>query len=205
VIRLALLCITLLWAQGAGATQDAWPALYDVTGVAADDVLNVRAAPDASAEIIGTLKPDATNVEVIEPSERQGWGRVNTGGRSGWASLRFLQRQPGQWYGKIPQIRSCFGTEPFWHMRVTPGGEGEWATPEATAPLSLDPGTGSENHRGHSVFLGRSGDTEFTVLVRYAQCSDGMSDQHFGLAADILRRPDRGAPELLTGCCSLVP
>jgi uncharacterized protein YgiM (DUF1202 family) len=71
-----LLC---LWALPALATQEAWPALHDVSGVAADDVLNIREAPDASAAIIGKLKPDAENVEVIRPDDHHSWGLVNTG------------------------------------------------------------------------------------------------------------------------------
>ena len=39
--------------------------MFDVTGVAANDVLNIRAAPDASAEIIGTLSPNARDIEVV--------------------------------------------------------------------------------------------------------------------------------------------
>ena len=99
----ALLLLFLL-AGPAAATQDQWPALFDVSGVAPDDVLNIRAAPSASAEIIGTLAPDAAGVEVVRPDSRHGWGLVNTGEGSGWASLAFLVRRPGQWLGaEIPK------------------------------------------------------------------------------------------------------
>ncbi|MEO1155590.1 MAG: SH3 domain-containing protein, partial [Pseudomonadota bacterium] len=47
-----------------GAAQG-YPALFDVTGVASDDVLNIRSAPSATAEIIGTLAHNETGVEVV--------------------------------------------------------------------------------------------------------------------------------------------
>ncbi|MFD2813860.1 SH3 domain-containing protein [Paracoccus aerius] len=77
------LALTLALAGPALATQEyILPTLFDVTGVASDDVLNIRAEPNAKAAIIGTLAPDAFRIEVVE--ERQGWARVNTGeGRAG--------------------------------------------------------------------------------------------------------------------------
>lgn len=75
-----------LIASAAAATFDAWPALYDVSGVASDDVLNIRAEPSADAPIIGTLAHDATNVEIIRDGEN-GWGLVNTDeGTAGYPS-----------------------------------------------------------------------------------------------------------------------
>ncbi|MGB3280174.1 MAG: peptide-binding protein, partial [Pseudorhodobacter sp.] len=56
----------LLWVVGFGlARAETLPALFDVTGVAADDVLNLRAAPDGVAEILGALGPSAKDVEVV--------------------------------------------------------------------------------------------------------------------------------------------
>lgn len=59
--------------------QDIYPALHDVTGVAADDVLNIRSEPSASSPIIGTFSPFETDVEVVALSPDGGWGRVNAG------------------------------------------------------------------------------------------------------------------------------
>lgn len=78
-----------LIASAAAATFDAWPALYDVSGVASDDVLNIRAEPSADAPIIGTLAHDATNVEIIRDGEN-GWGLVNTDEGTGWVSFAYL-------------------------------------------------------------------------------------------------------------------
>ena len=69
------------------SAQD-YPLFHNVTGVAANDVLNVRASPSAGTPILHFLPPDAHWVEVVEVQGN--WGRINFGEGSGWASLRFL-------------------------------------------------------------------------------------------------------------------
>ena len=64
------LALLLALALPSGAAAKGLPALHDVTGVAADDVLNVRARPDASAPVLGALTPDATGVEVVADAIR---------------------------------------------------------------------------------------------------------------------------------------
>jgi hypothetical protein len=124
-----LLAALLLLATPAAA-QDALPILADVTGVAADDVLNVRAAPNAGAEIVGTLAPDMRGVEVAGLDPSGGWGLVNSGERAGWAAMRFLAPRADVWRaGALPEGLTCFGTEPFWSLRPG-GGRLVLATPE---------------------------------------------------------------------------
>ena len=65
------LAVALFVASPVWANEDRWPALLDATGVAGDDVLNVRAAANASALVIGTLAPDARDIEVIGPDDRE--------------------------------------------------------------------------------------------------------------------------------------
>jgi hypothetical protein len=60
-----------------------------VQGVAADDVLNVREAPD---------KPDATGVRGTQNRRRVGasiWREVECGNLRGWVNERFLARDTG--------------------------------------------------------------------------------------------------------------
>ena len=68
--------LTLLFLALPAQAQD-FPALYAVTGVAADDVLNIRSRPDAGAPIIGALAPDSTGVEVLGRSGN--WALVSAG------------------------------------------------------------------------------------------------------------------------------
>ncbi len=67
---------------------------YDVAGVAADDVLNIRAEPNASAEIVGTYQPDATGVRTSGNAAGD-WWEVEFDGATGWVKSTFLAL-PGQ-------------------------------------------------------------------------------------------------------------
>ncbi|GIT91465.1 hypothetical protein JANAI62_19220 [Jannaschia pagri] len=189
----------LIWAAGpVWATQDAWPAFYDVAGVAADDVLNIRAAPNPGADIIGTLAPDAVNVEVITPNQAETWGRVNVGERSGWVSLRFLTRQPGQWLGSYPQIARCSGTEPFWALSV--GEDTVLSTPEGSSTGVVVARTTPINRRDRHGLMLWLDDGLFQGVIAQQQCGDGMSDRVMGLEINAFYGGD-----MLSGCCTLTP
>jgi len=56
----------VIWATTATA-QD-FPAAYTVTNVAADDRLNIRGAPNSTADIIGNYGPYTLNIEVLRTS-----------------------------------------------------------------------------------------------------------------------------------------
>ena len=111
-----LLSIIFFAMYGVSSDAQTLPALYDVTGVEADDSLNVRTAPDATSNIVATIHSTGTNIEVIAINDTQGWGLVNIGEQSGWTSLRYLERQPNQDTGDFPAITDCYGTEPFWNI-----------------------------------------------------------------------------------------
>ena len=207
MIRAALLALCM-GALPAGATQDQWPALHDVTGVAADDVLNIRAAPDAGAEIVGTLEPDARDVEVIAPDPRHGWGQVTTAEGTGWVALPFLSRQPGQYVGAFLKPRRCFGTEPFWSLDLDEGtGAVFRGGPESeTAAEGVVSGRfaslGRRDVQALRLTWRDGGDA--TAMLHITACSDGMSDRSYGIRIDLLR-PGSGEAALLSGCCALSP
>ena len=192
-----LVLILVLLAAPALATQDGWPALHDVTGVAADDVLNVRAAPHGSAAIVGALAPDAAGVEVIRSSDDHRWGLVNAGEGTGWVSLTFMARRPGQWFGSTPALASCFGTEPFWTLGFESEGDAvTWATPEETrAGRLLSRPAPSNDRRRHGLVLALDGLR--VASVRTETCGDGMSDREYGIAIDVI------GERVLSGCCTL--
>ncbi|MCP5025755.1 MAG: SH3 domain-containing protein, partial [Actinomycetia bacterium] len=69
------------------------PRLLMVIGVADNDVLNVRAEPDASSPIVYTLPPTADEVVATGPVrhvEGQVWLQVETPSDPGWANATFL-------------------------------------------------------------------------------------------------------------------
>jgi uncharacterized membrane protein len=206
VIR-ALGLAAALAAGPAAATQEyILPTLFDVTGVAADDVLNVRAGPDAGAEILGTLAPDAERIEVVAQDADGVWGQVNVGERAGWVALRFLAYRTDVWEaGRLPEGLRCFGTEPFWSMRP------DWsrlvvATPEAEAALELRAVLGTGVFRDPTRALVAEGEgRRVTLVATPGACSDGMSDRAFGLVATAVVEEGGAEPGLVAGCCSIAP
>lgn len=195
----AALALVASLAGPAQATQEyILPTLFDVAGVAADDVLNIRQQPDASSPVIGTLSPDARDVEVVQ--ETRGWGRVNSGEASGWVSMRYLTYRTDVWEpGRLPAGFRCFGTEPFWSIGVS-GDQIHYSEPERESafPLGAILDSGVFRHPTRAVLGG-----EMTLVATPQLCSDGMSDRLFGLEASLIRHGER--PVMLNGCCTIQP
>jgi uncharacterized membrane protein len=195
MIRLLALVLALL---PVAVRAEVYPALHDVTGVAADDVLNIRATASAEALVIGALAPNATGIEVV--AVQDGWAVVNTGEGSGFAALRFLSRTTAPDWPTLEVPLTCLGTEPFWTLEIDPGpGETRFQTPEDEAPRSAPisaswPGLPWSQTAAVSL-------PEGIAVLAPALCSYGMSDQSYGIAADLfLSGPDRTR---LSGCCRL--
>jgi uncharacterized protein YraI len=109
----ALFVISVHGAPEARATADG-PDYYAVTGIAADDVLNIRAAPSARAARIGRIPHDGRGLRNLgclggptfaqwekmseaerERAARQRWCRVRYQGVEGWVAGWFLTEDPG--------------------------------------------------------------------------------------------------------------
>ncbi len=206
-MRAALVLVGLLLAAPLGvpaAAAPSLPALFSVIGVGAGDKLNVRAAPDPKAEIVGALAPDAEGIEVVGLDPTGEWGRVNVGEGAGWVALRFLVAGPDAWAADaLPEGLRCFGTEPFWSLRPE-GRTLRYASPDgADKVLDLKavlevPGAASR------ALVARGRMAGITAFVTPRDCSDGMSDRAFALGVDAVLEGE-GAPRLLTGCCSIAP
>ncbi len=199
MIRAGLLALALL---AAPAAAEVFPGLARVTGVAADDVLNIRAEPSARAAILATLAPGTEGIEVLDISGDGKWALVPLPEGSGWVARRFLQAMPLD-PSSLPRPMRCIGTEPFWAMEIA-GFGGTWSTaeeqdvalslpvtevaPEGWFALAEDPA------RGHGLSL----------IVTRSMCSDGMSDRRFGLTALIFDKDYRGGRNRIwQGCCTL--
>ena len=180
-----------------------YPALFNVTGVPAGDVLNVRAGPGVDHPIIGTLARNATEVEVVGVNEARDWARVSMGESSGWSSARFLTRTGPSWDQGLPAPLYCSGTEPFWTYDRLIGG-GNWSDFQTPNQPYAEMWSGSAAGRGPSMFAIEldSGTSTMTAFIRRGICSDGMSDRDYGLIAQFVRRAN-GQTVLLDGCCSL--
>lgn len=187
-----------LWA-GAVIAQD-FPALYDVTGVAAGDVLNIRAMPDAGADILASYPPTRLGVEVLRLSPDGRWAEVGLPEGNGWVALRYLAAVPQS--DTLPLPLRCSGTEPFWTLALAPEASG-FRTPEGHLPLTLTSTLRARN--GFTASLVDDAGENWQVTAQVMQCSDGMSDRMFGLRALVAGRGGEdggGGPEIYAGCCT---
>ncbi|MDO5643472.1 MAG: SH3 domain-containing protein [Paracoccus sp. (in: a-proteobacteria)] len=199
-----LFVMAMLAASPALAQDRALPTLFDVTGVAANDVLNIRQTPSASAAVTGRLAPDQTRIEVVGLDASGRWGQVNTGEQAGWVSMRFLAPRANVWKaGQLPEGLICSGTEPFWSFSASDGTL-NWQEPGHETRLSglsvMDSGIGGDRRRG--LFVEDAHDI-LTASITPAACSDGMSDMAYGLAVTVIRQSRDGAPRMNTGCCRI--
>lgn len=175
-----------------------YPALYSVTGVAADDVLNIREKPDATAAVIGILAPDAKGVEVISVAD--GWATVNAGEMRGYVAMQFLTWEEGPPWNTLQGPLTCLGTEPFWSLVINPqAGETNFQLPEDdVAQISLM----DETWPGETWYPEAAVSVPDGLAILYpGECSDGMSERIFGIRVDVfLHRADRSR---VSGCCLL--
>jgi len=177
-------------------------AYFQVTGVASDDTLNIRAEPSAGSADIGDLAYNARGVEVAGTDASGKWGRIVWQEGNGWISMRYLTPDSLALVHQspLPAGLQCAGTEPFWSARL------------ASSDVQL--GTGetlffsSSNHsaagRGpYPVHLRlEDGHRESHMLIRPANCSDGMSDRIYPWGVDFLMGT-AGETSYLVGCCYL--
>ena len=202
-MRFLLVLLACVSAASVAPAQP-FPALYDVSGVAADDVLNVRAGPGVGFAVVGALDHDATRVEVLAIDGN--WAQVNAGETAGWASTRYLVARPPVDLTGAARVM-CSGTEPFWSLEIAPGDQAYLRTPDSPLvdvfrawrfqrlPSSL------EKYLLHGEASGR----ELSVLAQPATCSDGMSDRAYGIDVTVIVTGtgwEKGGPTYV-GCCSI--
>ena len=197
----------LLALAGPAIAQDL-PALHDVTGVAANDQLNIRAEPSGAAQVLGSFPPGTDGVEITGISADGRWGRVNLEERTGWVALRFMARQPGPDWSALAQPLACFGTEPFWSLNFNPS-EGRAAfnqMGEAQLGLWVNWAAPVSGRRGQ-VGLAVEGPARTGFLTLSGQdCSDGMSDRAYGISVALFLNgtgSSTAEAQGWTGCCSL--
>lgn len=182
------------------------PTYHRVTGVAADDVLNIRAAPRATSADIGDLAHDAHRIEVFEFDASGNWAHIAQNGRDGWVSARFLARDEVATLADstVPVGLVCSGTEPFWALDLH-GTEARYSLPgDGDTDFALDSVDVAEGHSGSPALITASADTKEVIeaTVTGITCSDGMSDRSYGWTMTMqLGKP--GQQRFLKGCCHL--
>ena len=186
-----------LW--GAGVMAQELPSVRDVTGVAAGDVLNIRAEPAADAPVLGSYAPDRQRIEVLRLSDDGRWAQVGLPEGNGWVATRYLSDAKA---GASLPLR-CSGTEPFWTLTLDEG-VSSFRTPEDDIALARDDLTVARN--GFTASLTDAGGQRWQVVAQAMQCSDGMSDRMYGwraLLSGVGSDETGGAPEIYAGCCTL--
>ncbi|MEX0348372.1 MAG: peptide-binding protein [Paracoccaceae bacterium] len=194
------ICAILVWmAASSLVAADTWPRLYAVSGVSDGDVLNIRNDPSADADQLGTLAPDARDIEITQLDGSGKWGRINVMEHGGWVAMRYLAPQGPGFDADYAGPLHCYGTEPFWSLSAEPGDASVFRFFDA-APMTLVAGV-RQPAMGYSDRLRFALGTSGQAIIRRAACSDGMSDNAFALEIDLILDDDR----FLTGCCSIAP
>jgi uncharacterized membrane protein len=170
--------------------------LFEVSGVAVDDVLNLRAGPNAGAPLVGALPPTASGITA----ERQNgaWWYVRFGDKEGWVASRFL-RPARKHFGEAPPLPlQCHGTEPFWSLTLAPD-RAWYETPEETGRSSeVADVRVSRNSRAVWSVRFAGGPVGAATLLVTKLCSDGMSDEIYPIEIAL----ERSDGAFLSGCCS---
>lgn len=150
---------------------------YNVYGVAADDTLNVRREPGASAPQIAKLNPGHAAVlwtGTSSAAETSTWWRIATPGVEGWVNARFLK--PATAAVSEPPTLLCFGNEPFWALHVLPNGEAK-CEETCKGPDGLRATLDPQGTNQWSVKVTKPDATSFLAgTIEKQACSDGMSD-----------------------------
>lgn len=182
----------------ATASAEGFLPTYQVTDVAANDVLNIRAEPDAQADIVGTYDPYVQHIEVLRTSPDGKWGFVGAGERNGWTSMRFLKEMPHPKGGMLRPLR-CFGTEPFWSLNLLPRGDEYHMLGDTRRDLTLVHERLASNG---AIAVFEEGPTlTKTLIVERGYCDDGMTDREFGMRATLFNDAP-GGNAVQSGCCT---
>lgn len=176
------------------------PAIFEVTGVASNDTLNVHEHPDASSRDIGDLLPrEQVEVTVFDASGK--WARILWVEGNGWIARRYLAEVPqfGDNFSGMPVGLYCSGTEPFWSADITPENRFNFnRMGESSQQMSIQNSSMSLNMYGSNYAF----DTpRFVGFLRRAACSDGMSELDYGWSLDLFQK---GSGNLLSGCCTMM-
>lgn len=197
-----------LMTTAAQADPAAYPALYDVTGDAANDLLQVRSGPSANTVSVATLPPDAKRVEVLGLSEDGKWAEVTVGEVPGWAAARYLMARPGgEWWAEAAQLR-CYGTEPFWRISIDTAAKTAIynALDGIDKPMAIDRmWTHYYASPASATFGIRFSDRNAIAMLQGKICSDGMSERNYGISIDLFLTDDDSLDLGWHGCCTIAP
>lgn len=173
---------------------------YEVTGVAANDSLNIRADANASSRIIGKIPFDGKGIVRLPDSEKSGnWCKIKYGSIAGWVHCRFLAQEGN---AAFKEQLTCIGTEPFWSMELhkeklilsNPMDEKrEYKVKKFQQSMN--------NTNQWFVEAEKSTGEKVTFYLIEASCSDDMSDSKYKFKILI---HDTKNDQTINGCCNKI-
>ncbi|SEK99996.1 SH3 domain-containing protein [Pacificibacter marinus] len=179
------------------------PAVFTVTGVAANDRLWVRDAPQPTGGRIGSLEPG--ELVGVDGTASGDWVQITLNGQIGYINSSYLTRANESSAGTTPDGFPlgiiCRGTEPFWTLTIAEDRSVQYTSlingPDPiTALKQTTPAIGG----GYPYdFAAQS----YTGTLNSQMCSDGMSDISYSMALQLLKPNGQGGVETLHGCCNL--
>jgi len=181
MVALFLLCIVQAWAAP----------VYEVTGVRADDVLNIREAPRATARKVGEYGPRDKGIRIYRRSGN--WaltGRSDPDQPDGWVNSRYLKVTAAPLRVELPI--SCLGTEPFWNLAIQSRWRAVYTDPETAKRQYL---VTEFRRTGPNATMGLGNGGRATIAA--GNCSDGMSDNQYPYSVRVLLP----SGVKLSGCC----
>ena len=96
----------------------------------------------------------------------------------------------------ISQPITARGTEPFWALHITDGTKFRLTRPDQPDLVAEAPGAAVEP--GRAVWVAKTPDgRQLTVTLYQSDCSDGMSDLRYPMAAEVAMTHER-----LSGCAA---
>ncbi len=178
-----------------------YPTYFQVTGVAADDMLHIRTEPNTSGEIVGDLASDAGPIEVLY--SENGWAYLSSGENMGWASKSFLTQieLPKIANSALPFGLTCGGTEPFWSINISDESIELNQMNEGISNFSIME-TGAYTGDTISFIIAGAEGKMITTIISNEIYGDGMSDKYYGRKINMLLSTPNGTKGYL-GACSV--
>ena len=199
---LKLFLVLLIFAQvGVVSAKGA----YNVTGVAADDYLNVREQPDVKSQIVTRIPFDGSGIRRLDGTNNvdgQLWWRIKWEGKQGWVNKRYLllpqKKEPTTKNSDSKAALHCGGTEPFWGIKITK--QALTFTPMGGEKLNLPivfNKTSDNNTKIAAIYAKKQGEQVMAILQKVRSCSDGMSDIDYPYSISAVINNQ----QFYSGCC----
>jgi len=176
------------------------PAVYTVSGVAANDVLWVRAEPTTFSARVDNLAPNVP--VVVLGMATDGWVLVSVGQNTGYVNARFLTRGGGVTTSSGLQMNIlCRGTEPFWSLDIDQDRTVTYTMAGTAAQYSaLNQATPSPLTGSYPYTIAAN---PVSGVVGQEICSDGMSDIQYPWSILLNAPNEAGVMATQHGCCTL--